>query len=97
MPSSGIAASALALPAAARLQEIVTADDAILRSTAMIYRPGVRWWWGVRRSGIDNYAYCYLCGRPISHWSGRNRMTRIAVAAVQGHREAHIEHGLSID
>lgn len=87
----------LSLPAAARFQGVVTADDSVLQRAAMSYRPGVKWWWGVRRAGIDNYAHCYLCDAAVVHWSGHYPITQAAIALIQSHRLAHIEHGLRLD
>lgn len=83
----------LILPAAARLQRYLTADDLHLRDAAMSARPGVHWWWGVRRSGLDNYAHCYLCDAHVAHWSGRNPMTNQAMTRLMEHRTAHLENG----
>lgn len=77
----------LNLAYAAKLQGDTVPGDYDLARYARELRPGVRWWWGVRKVGERRGAYCYLCGLMVVSWDTRYPMTEAAKSAVIEHRD----------
>lgn len=74
-------------PAAARMQEDVTATDHQITDLARLSRPAVRWWWGERKREGGRGAYCYLCDRMVVTWDTRFPITEQARRTITTHRD----------
>jgi len=77
----------LTQPYAQRLQGHTLAGDFALTQLAQQLRRGVAWWWGERRDGSTNGAYCYLCSAYIATWDHRWPMPERASAEILDHRD----------
>lgn len=81
------AATYLGAPWAQRVQLEVTPADLVLAELARHLHPAVRWWWGERRDGEQNGAYCYLCDRFVATWHHRWPIPKRASQEIVDHRD----------
>lgn len=86
MTPRSMVAAPMVLPAAARLQDVVTEADWQLLDHVRRSRWAVVWWWGVRQMGGDNIGTCYHCGGYIATWRRFRAPSAQNLGAIAAHR-----------